>query len=162
MLQPGDRVLLRRLSYDTRKTINGNIIYIYIYIVQRKVDESIPMYQINLYSRENLIKSHREPIIMFQDIPGDGKVEQCKKKCLPEAKQKKTAHTILSDTEDDEDQNEMFYISDLRGDVVEDVNDEKTEYDSNIEETDTGYDIESSDNELVEDTRKSDTYLFVR
>ena len=105
-----------------------------------------------------LFTAHREHIIRFQDILDDGNVEQCKRECLPKAKRKKTAQTIRSDTEDDEDQNDTFYIPDLRGNVVEDVNDdtndEEAEYDSNTDETDD--DIESSDDEHIEETRKSD------
>ena len=157
MLQPGDRVLLKKVI--TRNKIGDKWEHD-IYIVQRKVDESIPVYEIKSVTAGKLFTAHREHIIRFQDIPDDGNVEQCKKGCLPKPKRKKTAQTIRSDTEDDEDQNGTFYIPDLRGNIVEDVNndtnDEESEYDSNTDETDTDDDIESSDDEHIEETRKSD------
>ena len=67
--------------------------------------------------------------------------------------------TIRSDTEDDEDQHDTFYTSDLLGNVVEDVNDDtndkKSEYDSNTNETDTDDAIESSDDEQIKEMWKS-------
>ena len=157
MLQPGDRVLLKKVI--TRNKIDDKWEHD-IYIVQRKVSEPIPVYEIKSVTTGKLFTAHREHIIRFQDIPDDGNVEQCKKECLPKAKRKKTAQTIRSDTEDDEDQNDTFYIPDLRGNVVEnvndDTNDEESEYDSNTDETDTDDDIESSDDEHIEETRKSD------
>ena len=113
------------------------------------------MYEIKSLTTEKTFEAHREHIIRFQDIPDDSNVEQCKRECLPKAKHNKAAETILTDTEDDEEQNNMFYISNLRGNVVDDVNDdtndEETEYDSNTDETDTDDDIVSSDDELVEE-----------
>ena len=117
--------------------------------MQRKVDKSIPVYEIKSVTPGKLFTARREHIIRFQDIPDDGNVEQCRKECLPKAKQEKPAQTIRSDTEDEEYQNDTFYIPDLRGNVVEDVNydtsDAKTEHDSNTAKTDTDDDIESSD-----------------
>ena len=153
MLQSGDRVLLKTVI--TRNKIDDKWEHD-IYIVQGKVDESIPVYEIKSVTTGKLFTAHREHIIRFQDIPDDGNVEQFKKECLPKAKQKKTAKTISSDTEDDEDQNDTFYIPDLRGNVVEDINDEESEYDSHTVDTDTDDDIESSDDEHIEGTRKSD------
>ena len=156
MLQHGDRVLMEKVITRNKKDDKWEHD---IYIVQRKVDESIPVYKIKSVTTGKLFTAHREHIIRFQDILDDGNVEQCKKECLPKAKQKKTAQQY-ADTEDDEDQNDTFYIPDLRGNVVEDVNDdtndEETDYDSNTDETDTDDDIESSDDEHIEETRKYD------
>ena len=154
-LQHGDRVLIKKVI--TRNKIEDKWEHD-IYIVQRKVDEAIPVYEIKSVTTGKLFKAHRKHIIRFQDIPVDFNVEQRKKECSPKAKQKKTAETILTATEDDKDQNDMFYILDLRGNVVEDINDETNdeETDSNTDETDTDNDIESSEDEHIEYTRKSD------
>ena len=90
MLQPGDRVLLKKVI--TRYKIDDKWEHD-IYIVQRKVGESIPVHEIKSVTTGKLLKAHREHNIRFQDIPGDGNFEQCKKECLSKAKEKKTAQT---------------------------------------------------------------------
>ena len=51
---------------------------LHIYIVQRKVDKSIPVYENKSVTTGKLFTTHGEHIIRFQDIPNDDNVEQCK------------------------------------------------------------------------------------
>ena len=75
-LQPGDRVHLKKVI--TRNKIDNKWEHD-IYIVQRKVGESIPVYEIKSANTGKLFKAHREHNIRFQGIPDCVKFEQCKK-----------------------------------------------------------------------------------